>query len=339
MNKCKDVKGFYKALHIEDFDSSYDDIKKGYRNLAKIFHPDKDTGDVEKFQKIQEAYDTLSDETKRNMYDNNVDLDNAHEMFELSFVFDMQDVFQNLFHNVPKPNERPRDPIKKVIKLTLDDVLSGCKKHMSIEKASKCPKCGPDGNTHSGLIQCLNCRGRGFTDSFAFPQICPSCNGESIIRTNLRKCGSCNGTSCIRNTVTILLPIEAGTKHNSTIFLKDENAVVEFKYAFDSSIKIKGPHVHVKHPITIEDALVGFSHKFPYSTLDGTLHLSRDDYFDVSLPEIIKGKGVRTGPATRGDLHIHYLITGTSDVHRLHKFKRAFVKMFSTKASTLQQEE
>lgn len=338
MNKCKDVKGFYGVLHISNFDSNSDEIKKSYRNLAKIFHPDKETGDVEKFQKIQEAYDTLSDEKKRHMYNNNVDTDNAHEMFEQSFVFDMHDmhdVFENIFRHVPKHNEQAQEPLKKVIKLTLDDVLFGCTKHVSIEKASKCSKCGPDGNTHSGLIQCLNCHGRGFIDSFTFPVICPSCNGESIIRTNLRKCGACHGESYTRNVVTVPLPIEGGMKHNSTIFLENENLVVEFKYAFDYSIKIKGPHVHLKHPITIEDALIGFSHKIPYATIDGPLSLSRDDVVDVTLDDIVKGRGVRTSSGKRGDLYVKFVINGSSDVCRLRKFKRAFVKMFSTKASTL----
>ena len=334
MNKCKDVKGFYGVLHIENFDSNTDEIKKSYRNLAKIFHPDKETGDVEKFQKIQEAYDTLSDEKKRHMYNNNVDVDNAHDMFEQSFVFDMHDVFENIFRSVPKKKQQAQEPLRKVIKLTLDDVLFGCTKHVSIEKASKCPKCGPDGNTHSGLIQCLNCQGRGFIDSFTFPVICPSCNGESIIRTNLRKCGSCNGESHIRTVATIQLPIEGGVKHNSTIFLEDENIVVEFKYAFDYSIKIKGPHVHMTHPITIEDALIGFTHQIPYSKIDGTFSVSRDDVVDVTLNEVVKGKGVCMSSGKRGDLHVRFTITGSSDVCRLRKFKRAFVKMFSTKAST-----
>ena len=66
-----DYKDYYKILGVER-KASADDIRKAYRKLAMQFHPDKNSGDKkaeEKFKQINEAYQVLSDETKRARYD------------------------------------------------------------------------------------------------------------------------------------------------------------------------------------------------------------------------------------------------------------------------------
>jgi curved DNA-binding protein len=62
-------KNYYDILGVNK-NASQDDIKKAYRNLSKKYHPDKTGGDDSKFKEINEAYDTLGDETKRKQYDN-----------------------------------------------------------------------------------------------------------------------------------------------------------------------------------------------------------------------------------------------------------------------------
>ena len=62
-------KNYYDVLGVNK-NASQEDIKKAYRNLSKKYHPDKTGGDDTKFKEINEAYDTLGDETKRKQYDN-----------------------------------------------------------------------------------------------------------------------------------------------------------------------------------------------------------------------------------------------------------------------------
>jgi len=59
---------YYEILNVKK-DSSQDEIKKAYRKLSLQFHPDKPTGDAEKFKNINEAYQTLGDLDKKQMYD------------------------------------------------------------------------------------------------------------------------------------------------------------------------------------------------------------------------------------------------------------------------------
>src|SRR5712692_3197818 len=62
---------YYKTLGVKR-SASAEDIRKAYRRLARKYHPDLNPGDKaseERFKQVQEAYDILSDPTKREMYD------------------------------------------------------------------------------------------------------------------------------------------------------------------------------------------------------------------------------------------------------------------------------
>ncbi|KAF9691010.1 hypothetical protein EKO04_011082 [Ascochyta lentis] len=76
-------KDYYKILGIEK-DATEQQIKKAYRKLAIVHHPDKNPGDeeaAERFKEIQEAHETLSDEQKRERYDSGADLIDPSDMF------------------------------------------------------------------------------------------------------------------------------------------------------------------------------------------------------------------------------------------------------------------
>lgn len=76
-------KDYYKILGIEK-DASETEIKKAYRKLAIVHHPDKNPDDEtahQRFQEIQEAHETLSDSQKRARYDSGEDLIDPSDMF------------------------------------------------------------------------------------------------------------------------------------------------------------------------------------------------------------------------------------------------------------------
>src|SRR4051812_23748878 len=65
------ARDLYEVLGVKR-DASEDEIKKSYRKLARQYHPDRNPGDKQaegRFKEIQEAYDVLSDQTKRSNYD------------------------------------------------------------------------------------------------------------------------------------------------------------------------------------------------------------------------------------------------------------------------------
>ena len=61
---------YYEVLGV-DRAASAQDLKKAYRKLAMEFHPDRNSADdaAEKFKEINRAYEVLSDDEKRGIYD------------------------------------------------------------------------------------------------------------------------------------------------------------------------------------------------------------------------------------------------------------------------------
>ena len=114
--RCRDDKHYYQILKI-DMDSTNEQIKKAYRQQAIIYHPDKNNGDDKQFKKIQEAYDILSDSTKKHLYDNNIDEDQMHFSEDMMrggatfFTTDPSEIifhFEELFGNIMSDEKKQR---------------------------------------------------------------------------------------------------------------------------------------------------------------------------------------------------------------------------------------
>lgn len=107
--------------------ATQDQIKKQYRKLSLECHPDRPNGNENKFKMLNEAYETLSDESKRKQYDR--PQINLMDMFQ-------QDIFQHdmfsptfIFKTLMKP-----PPLNLHVQLTLDQAYTGCKFPIHIER-------------------------------------------------------------------------------------------------------------------------------------------------------------------------------------------------------------
>ena len=174
----------YEALGLQK-GATEDEVKKAYRKLALRLHPDKPTGDAEKFKEIQGAYDILSDPEKRQNYDQFGTPDGPPpNPFGGGGGFP-PDIFAHMFGGA---FGGPRGPVKRAdrhhdIKITLEDAYRGLTKHLSITITKPCLKC---------VKNCQHCQGRGTVHvqmgPMAFQQPCPACQGQGGGRVGCVEC-------------------------------------------------------------------------------------------------------------------------------------------------------
>jgi molecular chaperone DnaJ len=121
--KQKTLKDYYKILGVNE-DTPIEEIKKTYRKLAKETHPDKNQGDKEsetKFKEISEAYNTLSDEKKREEYD----LKRKYNQKGFPFGAPTMDDFFDMNDFVGRNQRTRQKEIKLKETLSIKEILHG----------------------------------------------------------------------------------------------------------------------------------------------------------------------------------------------------------------------
>ena len=186
--------------------ASPDDIKKAYRKLAREHHPDKG-GDPEKFKKVQEAYETLSDPQKRQ----NFDQFGTAEGNPNGFPPNMNDVFAQMFGGA---FGGPRGPVRRAdhhheLNITLEEAYRGVTRNLKVTLERNCFSC---------LAKCQQCRGQGTVHiqmgPMAFRQPCPACGGSGGGSTG---CKECNFKSKKQEQLNLELKVPAGVEEGNTI--------------------------------------------------------------------------------------------------------------------------
>lgn len=191
---------YYAVLEVSrDADASQ--IKKSFRRLALAYHPDRnDAPDAEaRFKLINEAYATLSDPEKRKRYDRYGQSEPVHDPFQggvnaqdLRDIFG-EDIFNNLFASLfgARPQSPPPAQLRAELKLTLEDVLTGGEREISVKRQSRCETCQGQG----GASRCMRCHGQGHISVqqgfFTLPRPCPDCGGSGLDPST--SCRACSG--------------------------------------------------------------------------------------------------------------------------------------------------
>lgn len=274
---------YYEVLGVSR-DATADQIKKAYRKLAIKYHPDKNPGDesaVEKFKEAAEAYDVLSDETKRQKYDQY-----GHSMGPQGFGGDgmgggyygggmsMEDIFAQ-FGDIfgggafggfgsaaggrrrSQPRQRRGSDLRIRVKLTLDEIANGVTKTLKIPTFVKCEHCNGTGAKDGvAFATCNTCHGSGQVNhvqhtpfgAMQSTAVCPECEGSGKVITE--KCTYCNGRGVEKKDQQISFKIPAGVSDGMTLTIKGKgNAPVHGGVNGDLLVVVE----EVKHPELIRD--------------------------------------------------------------------------------------
>src|SRR5574344_556145 len=240
---------YYEVLGVEK-SASIDEIKKAYRKLAIKYHPDRNPGDKaaeEKFREATEAYEVLSDEKKRPLYDQygfaGVDeqagaaggAQYSHAFHDFSDLFGSMggggfgDIFDNLFggggFGGGSSGRNPGGPaegasLRYDLDISFHDAVFGTKAEIRFKHNETCEAChGTGGAAGASRKTCPTCQGQGqvrrSAGFFAVQQTCPTCQGTGSIID--KPCTACRGTGVQEKSKMMTLSIPAGVDNGKRI--------------------------------------------------------------------------------------------------------------------------
>jgi len=233
---------YYDILEISR-KATPEELKKAYRKKALQFHPDKNPGDAEaekRFKEVSEAYEVLSDEKKRQLYDRYgkegvqgaaagagggmhgySSMDEALRTFMGAFgmgggesIFDFFGGGGGAeFGREGRGGARQGASKRVNITVSFEEAAKGVDKELAITNYIACKTCNGRGAASAqGVKTCSQCGGRGQVFEqrgfFNMTMTCPACHGEGNVVTD--PCKNCNGQGAVKEKQHIKVHIPAG---------------------------------------------------------------------------------------------------------------------------------
>jgi molecular chaperone DnaJ len=218
---------FYEVLGVPR-EASAEELRRAYKQLALKHHPDRNQGDdgaEAQFKQVNEAYQILSDDEKRHMYDQF-----GHAAFDGSMasgfqgaggvgdVFaHMQDLFSEMFSGggggFGRQQARRGGDLRVQQRLTLEEAAFGVKKEVTVHAPARCGDCGGTGARAGTKPEtCTHCRGAGHVSNargfVMFTATCPKCQGQgAVIR---HACKACEGHGMVERARKVVVGFPAG---------------------------------------------------------------------------------------------------------------------------------
>ncbi|MDF1881351.1 molecular chaperone DnaJ [Sulfurimonas sp. MAG313] len=279
-------------------------IKKAYRTKAKKYHPDKNPGDSEaehKFKLCNEAYQVLSDEKQRSVYDRygKEGLQGGgggRGGFSGGGFDDLSSVFEEMFGGFGGGGSRrqQRGAQEKYpldlglnMEISFKEAIFGCDKELDFKYKDSCGTCKGTGAKGGKVKTCSQCGGQGQVyvkqGFMTFSQTCPVCNGEGSEVAD--KCGDCKGQGFneVKDTVTIKVP--AGIDSENRLRVSGHgnkgksssrgDLYVTFQVAEDETFIRHGNDIYLEVPVFFTQAVLGETIKIPSLTGELDLELSQ----------------------------------------------------------------
>jgi molecular chaperone DnaJ len=312
---------YYEVLGVER-GSSEAELKKAYRRLAMKHHPDRNPDDKaseELFKEANEAYEVLSDASKRAAYDQyghaGVDPSMGGGGFgggaggaNFSDIFG--DVFSDFFGGGRggagggRGGAQRGSDLRYTLELNLEEAVRGTTVNIRVPTLVNCKPCdGTGAKKGSSPVTCTTCGGIGQVRMqqgfFSVQQTCPRCHGQGKIISD--PCDSCHGEGRVEEYKTLSVKVPPGVDTGDRIRLSGEGeAGVQGGPTGDLYVVINvrehaifqrdGKHLFCEVPISFTDAALGGELEVP--TLDGRVKLKIPEGTQTGKQFRLRGKGV-----------------------------------------------
>ncbi|MDP3795082.1 MAG: molecular chaperone DnaJ [bacterium] len=338
------AKDYYDILGVPR-GASKDEIKKAFHKLAHQYHPDRNPDNAEaekKFKELNEAYQVLSDETKRRQYDQfgttfegaqpgagaggfGFDFNQGFDFGDLGF----NDILETFFGGRAGARTRTQRPrgrdIAVDLEITLEEAFRGLTHEMQLRKAAPCSRCKGEGREPgSKVITCATCGGTGEIRStrrvlfgtIAHVEICSACHGEGEMPE--KPCTNCGGLGREEATKTITVNIPAGIEEDGMIEIPGEGEAGGRKAAPGNlymRVRIK-PHPdftrrasNLYRALTIPFSLAALGGAVDIRLIEGkTVQLTIPGGIASGTQLRLAGKGMPRLDGRRGDLFVEVQI-------------------------------
>ena len=338
---------FYEVLGVNK-SASIDEIKSAYRKLAKKYHPDinKEPGAEEKFKEVQEAWDVLGDEKKRQMYDQfgmaafeqGASTGGAGNPFGGAGFgsqgfgdINLGDIFSSFFGGGARSSRRANvgpqkgEDILQRIRVQFMDAILGKKVLVPVSYDETCKTCGGTGaKSPSSIKTCPKCGGRGYINTqqrtlfgmMESQQVCPDCGGSGKIITD--KCPDCGGKGYTHIKRDMEVNIPAGINQGQQIVVRGKGGhginggpsgdlYLEIVLVPHQYFKRDGNDIHIDIPISFVDATLG--KKIDVPTVYGTCEVEIPAGTQPNQILRLKGRGIKDmRKGTPGDQYLHILV-------------------------------
>jgi molecular chaperone DnaJ len=340
---------YYEVLGVNR-DADEETIKKAYRRLAMKHHPDRNPDNPkaeEQFKEAKEAYEVLTDESKRAAYDRygHAGVDPRAGMAGGAAGFsNFADAFGDIFGDIFNQARRGRSSVYRGadlrynLEVPLEQAARGSETRIRIPTYEDCETCkGTGAKPGTNPKTCPTCEGQGQVRMqqgfFSIQQTCPKCHGTGKIIAE--PCPTCHGAARVKKQKTLSVKIPAGVDEGDRIRLSGEGEPgVNGGPAGDLYVQIQvKPHpvfqrdhddLHCEMPVSFATAALGGDIEIP--TLDGSAKIKIPSETQSGKVFRLRGKGIR-GVRSRehGDLLCHVVVeTPVSLTERQRELLREF---------------
>jgi molecular chaperone DnaJ len=314
---------YYEILEVSR-DADKATIKKAYRRLAKKYHPDKNAGDKEAehmFKLINEAYQCLSDDQQRSIYDRygkeGLQGMSGGRNSGASAFDDLGAIFEEMFgggfggsRQRQNPADMDKYPLDMNIemRITFNEAVFGCEKEIKYTYKKACESCKGTGAKDGKLSTCPQCKGQGqvfMKQGFmTFSQTCPVCQGSGS--SSEQKCSECKGSGYEEITEKITISVPKGIDTGNRLRVSGKGNIgkrgrrgdlyVTFDVEADKHFIRNDNDVYIEIPVFFTQAIKGDTITIP--SLTGELELQLDVGTKDQQRYTFRGEGIE-------DVHGH----------------------------------
>ena len=331
---------YYDILGVSK-DASEKDIKRAYRRLAAKYHPDvnHEPGAEEKFKKINEAYETLSDSQKRAQYDQfgsagpqgaggqgfgGFGGGQAYSNFGGGF----DDIFSQFFGGGGRTRRDPTAPrqgrdLQYAMTLDFMDAVFGKTTTIKYNRDAECKTChGTGAKPGKSPITCPRCHGAGVITSVRQTPLgnmqtqttCPECNGTGKIIKPEDRCDTCHGAGHVHERHELEVKVPAGVDDGQQMRLQHQGDAGEnggpagdlyivFQVTPSREFRRDGSTIYVDRDISFAQAALGDEVKV--KTVHGDVNLKIPAGTQSETNFRLRGKGVpHLNGNGNGDEHV-----------------------------------